>query len=59
MATPLPLALRLVLWSSSIGIAVLVARRIFGRRGGPIDVGSVSQDWLAHQRWPPTDPFTV
>jgi hypothetical protein len=59
MTAPLPLALRIALWTSSIGLAVFFARRIFARRSGAIDVGALSQDWLAQQRWPPSDPFTV
>ena len=59
MTAPLPLAVRIALWTSSVGLAVLVARRLMSRRSGTIDVGSLSQDWLAQQRWPPPDPFTV
>jgi hypothetical protein len=59
MAAPLPLAVRIALWTSSIGLAVFLARRVFARRTEAIDVGRVSDDWLAQQRWPPSDPFTV
>src|SRR5688572_26698923 len=53
MTSPLPLAVRIALWTSSVGLAIFVARRLFTRRPDAIDVGSLSQDWLAQQRWPP------
>jgi hypothetical protein len=59
MSSPLPLAVRIALWTSSVGLLVLVARRMWTRRSDAIDVGSVSQDWLAQQRWPPSDPFSA
>jgi hypothetical protein len=58
MASPLPIG-KIVLWTSSVGIALLLVRRLFSRRADAIDVGAVSDDWLAQQRWPPSDPFTV
>jgi hypothetical protein len=58
MASPLPLG-KIVFWTSSVGIALLLARRLFARRANGIDVGAVSDEWLAQQRWPPSDPFTV
>jgi hypothetical protein len=56
MVSPLPLG-KIVLWTSSVGIAWLLARRFFARRAGAID--AVSEAWLAQQRWPPSDPFAV
>jgi hypothetical protein len=58
MATPLPLG-KIFLWTSSVGIALFLARKLFARRHDAIDVGAVSDDWLAQQRWPPSDPFTA
>jgi hypothetical protein len=58
MAAPVPIA-KFVLWTSSVGIALFLARRLFARRKGAIDVGAVSDAWLAQQRWPPADPFGV
>lgn len=59
MASTLPLPIRIALWTSSAGVAVLLARRLFTRRAGAIDVGALSPEWLAQQRWPPPDPFTA
>lgn len=53
-----PPLLRVALWTSSVGLAIFVARRLFARRGNAIDVGAVSDDWLAQQRWAPVDPLT-
>jgi hypothetical protein len=58
MSLPLPIS-KIVLWTSSVGIALFLARRFFARRDGAIDVGAVSETWLAQQRWPPSDPFAV
>ena len=58
MSLPLPIG-KIVLWTSSVGFALLLARRVFARRAGAIDVGAVSETWLAQQRWPPSDPFAV
>jgi hypothetical protein len=58
MALPLPVG-KFVLWTSSVGIALFLARRFFARRAGAIDAGAVSETWLAQQRWPPSDPFAV
>jgi hypothetical protein len=53
-----PPLLKAALWTSSVGLAVFVARRWFGRRRNAIDVGAVSDDWLMQQRGAPVDPFT-
>jgi hypothetical protein len=58
MAPPVPFG-KIVLWTSSVGVALLLVRRFFRRRTDAIDVGAVSDTWLAEQRWPPSDPFTV
>jgi hypothetical protein len=58
MSLPLPIG-KIVLWMSSVGIALFLARRFFPHRTGAIDVGAVSETWLAQQRWPPSDPFAV
>jgi hypothetical protein len=43
-------ALRLLLMTGSIGLLLVVARRLFRRRPPDVNVGSVSEDWLAQQR---------
>ena len=52
------LPIRIALWSSSVGLAVLIARHLLRQRRAP-DVGRVSDQWLAQQRWPPADPLTL
>lgn len=54
-----PPLLKVALWTSSVGLAVFIARKIFGGREHPIDVGAVSDAWLAQQRGAPPDPFTA
>ena len=58
MAAPLAIG-KILFWTSSVGIALVVARRFLARRARRIDVGAVSETWLAQQRWPPSDPFAV
>ena len=53
-----PPLFKVALWTSSVGVALFVARRLFNRRRQDIDVGTVSDDWLAQQRWAPVDPVT-
>lgn len=43
-------ALKVVLWTGSVGILAVVLRRFFRRRSADVNVGSVSEDWLAQQR---------
>jgi hypothetical protein len=50
---------KIVLWTSSIGFAALLARRLLRRRKHRIDVGFVSEEWLARQRGLPPDPFAA
>ena len=60
MKSPLPVPLlKVALWTSSVGIAMFVARRLFAARADAIDPGAVSNEWLAQQRWPPSDPFAM
>jgi hypothetical protein len=58
MASTLPFG-KIVLWTSSVGLAWLLARRLLAPKQRTIDVGAVSDTWLAQQRWPPSDPFTT
>lgn len=58
MTSPLPFPVKIAFWTSSVGLAMFLARRLLRRRGAP-SVGSVSNEWLAQQRWPPADPFTL
>jgi hypothetical protein len=53
-----PPPLKVALWTSSVGVALYLAQRLFYRRRQAIDVGAVSDNWLAQQRWPPIDPLT-
>jgi membrane protein implicated in regulation of membrane protease activity len=43
-------ALRVVLWTGSVGLLAVVLRRLFRRRQKDVNVGNVSEDWLAQQR---------
>ena len=43
-------ALRIVLWTGSGGLFAMVVRRLFRRRQKDLNVGNVSEDWLAQQR---------
>ena len=42
--------LRVVLWTGSVGLIAVVLRRLFRRRQKDVDVGNVSEDWLAQHR---------
>ena len=42
--------LKLVLWSGSVGLVAVVLRRLFRRRQKNVNVGTVSEDWLAQHR---------
>jgi hypothetical protein len=42
--------LKLALWTGSLGTAALVMQRMLRRRRAAIDVGPVSDEWLAHRR---------
>jgi hypothetical protein len=43
-------ALSIVFWSGSFGLFAYVLRRLMRRRQTSVQVGSVSEDWLAHHR---------
>jgi hypothetical protein len=43
-------ALRVVLWTGSVGLIAVVLRRLFRRRQKDVNVGNVSEDWLAQHR---------
>jgi hypothetical protein len=43
-------ALRIVLWGSSVGLIAVVLRRLFRRRQKDVNVGNVSEEWLAQHR---------
>jgi hypothetical protein len=43
-------ALRLVLWTGSVGLFAVLLRRLFRRRPKDVSVGNVSEDWLAQHR---------
>jgi hypothetical protein len=43
-------ALRIVLWTGSVGLFAMVVRRLFRRLQKELNVGNVSEDWLAQQR---------
>jgi hypothetical protein len=43
-------ALKLALWTSSIGMFAFLVRRFVRRRRANLHVGNVSEDWLAHHR---------
>jgi hypothetical protein len=42
--------LKLALWTGSLGTAAMVMQRVLRRRRMQIDVGAVSDEWLAHRR---------
>jgi hypothetical protein len=42
--------LKLVLWTGSLGLAAMILRRLFRRKPSDVNVGNVSEDWLAQQR---------
>jgi hypothetical protein len=39
-----------VLWTGSVGLIAIVLRRLFRRRQKDVNVGNVSEDWLAQHR---------
>jgi hypothetical protein len=41
---------KIALWTSSLGTAALLFRRARRRRRAALDVGTVSDEWLANQR---------
>jgi hypothetical protein len=43
-------ALRVVLWTGSVGLIAVILRRLFRRRQKDVNVGNVSEDWLAQHR---------
>jgi hypothetical protein len=43
-------ALKVALWTSSIGMFAFLVRRLVRRRRANLHVGAVSEDWLAHHR---------
>jgi hypothetical protein len=43
-------AFKLVLWTGSVGLIAVVLRRLFRRRQKDVNVGNVSEDWLAQHR---------
>jgi len=43
-------ALKIVFWTGSVGLFAMVLRRLFRRRQTDLNVGNVSEDWLAQQR---------
>jgi hypothetical protein len=43
-------ALKLVLWTGSVGLIAMILRRLFKRKEADVNVGNVSEDWLAQQR---------
>ena len=43
-------ALKIVFWTGSVGLFAMVVRRLFRRRHTDLNVGNVSEDWLAEHR---------
>jgi hypothetical protein len=43
-------ALRVLLWTGSVGLVAVLLRRLFRRRAADVNVGNVSEDWLAQHR---------
>jgi hypothetical protein len=43
-------ALKVVLWGGSVGLIAVVLRRLFRRRQNDVNVGNVSEEWLAQHR---------
>jgi hypothetical protein len=43
-------ALKLVLWTGSLGLVAMILRRLFKRKESDVNVGNVSEDWLAQHR---------
>lgn len=48
--------LKVVLWGSVSAVAALLVRRRQQRKAAPVNVGSVSEEWLASQHRV-TDPY--
>jgi len=42
--------LTIALWTSSLGVFAYLFQRMVRRRRRRVDVGTVSDDWLAHHR---------
>ena len=45
-----PSLLKIAFWTGSLGVGAYLLRRFLNRRQRRIDVGAVSDDWLASQR---------
>ena len=45
-----PRLLKIAVWSSSIGFCAYLFRRLLLKRRASIDVGAVSEGWLAQRR---------
>lgn len=45
-----PPLFKIALWTSSIGFCAYLLRRLFVRRRAAIDVGTISDEWLAQRR---------
>jgi hypothetical protein len=43
-------ALKIVLWTGSVGLIAVVLRRLLRRRPADLNVGNVSEEWLAQHR---------
>jgi membrane protein implicated in regulation of membrane protease activity len=43
-------ALKVVLWGGSVGLIAVVLRRWLRRRQKDVNVGNVSEEWLAQHR---------
>jgi hypothetical protein len=43
-------ALKVVLWGGSVGLLAVMLRRLFRRRQKDVNVGNVSEEWLAQHR---------
>jgi hypothetical protein len=43
-------ALKIVLWTGSVGLIAVVLRRFLRRRRADLNVGNVSEEWLAQHR---------
>jgi hypothetical protein len=43
-------ALKIVFWTGSVGLIAVVLRRLLRRRPADLNVGNVSEDWLAQHR---------
>jgi hypothetical protein len=43
-------ALKVALWTGSVGLIAVFLRRLFRRRKKDVNVGTISEDWLAQHR---------